>query len=132
MTGRAKWDAWNASWQSYGHQSAAESRYLDIAKSLGWVQGSIKETSGGSSDRANEAGIWEDGSSTGSNSGGMGNSVSFMARPPSEECDTSTIHGLAVAGDAAGLTLFLQDHPEADINEKDEFVRRHTLSSLVV
>jgi hypothetical protein len=130
MTGRAKWDAWSAAWKTYDCRSgAAEERYLDIAKSLGWVQGwslAIPKNPREKNGKEDEVDVWDDdnsGSSSGRSGGGLGNSVSAIPPPLLEESDTSTMHGLTIAGEADGLISYLRDHPEADVDDRDEFVR---------
>lgn len=114
----------------------AEMCYLDIAQNLGWVEdpGAIvsgprsispSKSQGVQSDSSD---IWDnDESSSGSSSRrsgvGMGTSVSAMARPPQDERDAKTIHGLAISDNASALSLFLQANQDADVNEFDEHVR---------
>ncbi|KAF5385254.1 hypothetical protein D9615_001450 [Tricholomella constricta] len=117
MTGRAKWDAWNSVGKKYTAGQEAETRYLEIARSLGWSEETVIEQQPvvGQSDPDS---IWDD-DSQGGGSGGMGGSVSAMA-PPEQEADGS-VHGLAVSNDVAGLTELLEKYPETDINGLDEF-----------
>jgi acyl-CoA-binding protein len=133
MTGRAKWDAWNMAGKTYVSGTDAEIRYLDIARDLGWSEGTaLVITEKQENEQRDGEDIWdkdEDGGSNGSGGvGGMGNTVSTMAPPP-EEIDGS-IHGLAVSNDAVGITLFLEKYPDTDLNERDEFVRSVQVAEL--
>lgn len=136
MTGKAKWDAWNATSKTYDDRSAdAEKRYLDIAHDLGWENGSnpapvpVKESSPEEIESIDD--IWDDESSGSSTSesnpsgggGGMGTSVSAMAPPTADENDAGTLHGLAIANNAEGMSSYIDAHPDVDINELDEHVR---------
>jgi acyl-CoA-binding protein len=124
---RAKWDAWNSVEGTYGEggKADAEKRYLDIARSLGWVEGASITRKKSAESREADADLWDD-EGTESRHGGdrMGKSVSAMVRPP-EVADTSTIHSLSVSNDSDGLSSFLQEHPGTDVNERDQFVRIH-------
>jgi len=122
-TARAKWDAWSAAGKKYEKGSDAESRYVEIARTLGWTEGAPESRP--VVDTAAED-IWDDDSDEGASgsrrggSGGMGLSVSTIPVPP--KVDDRTIHGLAVSNDFDGLTALLAQHPETDLNELDEFV----------
>lgn len=123
LTGRAKWDAWNAAGEKYEKGRDAESRYIEIARTLGWTEGAPEARP--VVDTAANDDIWDDvvdegASGSRSGGGGMGLSVSTMPVPP--KVDDRTIHGLAVSNDFAGLTALLVQHPETDLNELDEFV----------
>jgi hypothetical protein len=120
MTGRAKWDAWKLAQETYDGGDKAEARYLDIARSLGWVEGALPSSTGG---RGTDADIWDDESTASHRSGNqMGKSVSAMLPPP-EAADKTTIHYLSVSDDAVGLSSFLLENPATDVNERDQFVR---------
>jgi len=120
--GRAKWDSWSAAGTKYEKGRDAESRYIEIARTLGWTEGAPESRP--VVDTAAED-IWDDDSDEGASgshrggSGGMGLSVSTIPVPP--KVDDRTIHGLAVSNDFAGLTALLAQHPETDLNELDEF-----------
>lgn len=128
MTGRAKWDAWSAAFQSYGTQSGeAEQRYLSIAGDLGWTESSGVTTTPGvlveDGSQGSEGDIWDKADAPSNHgAGGMGNSVSAVASAPLDERDAKTPHGMAVSNDVAGLEAYLNAHPEADLNELDEYV----------
>ncbi|KZP16837.1 ankyrin [Athelia psychrophila] len=127
MTGRAKWDAWSAAFQSYGTQSGeAEQRYLSIAGDLGWTESSGVTTTPGvlveDGSQGSEGDIWDKADAPSNHgAGGMGNSVSAVASAPLDERDAKTPHGMAVSNDVAGLEAYLNAHPEADLNELDEY-----------
>ncbi|KXN83651.1 Acyl-CoA-binding domain-containing protein 2 [Leucoagaricus sp. SymC.cos] len=129
ITGRAKWDAWNAAGKKYSDVHEAESRYLEIAKGLGWdeTQRPLLTKSGkgkgkGGSIEGEEGDIWDsedDSSAPQKSSGGLGLSVSTMAR--TEETSEQTLHGFAVDNDAKGLEDLLAVAPDLNLNELDEF-----------
>lgn len=69
--------------------------------------------------------IWDDDpSSTGRGGGGsgLGVSVSTMAPEANTEREHGSLHSLSIVGDADGVKTYLQEHPEANINETDEYV----------
>ncbi|KAI0053350.1 ankyrin [Auriscalpium vulgare] len=112
MTARAKWNAWAQSSKDYGeHLPAAEERYLEIARSLGWTEGQAKTAD---EERLSP----EDAGRTGS---GMGASVSMMAPPPPEDGDAGELHSLAVNDDGEALSEYLKSSPGYDINLRDEY-----------
>ncbi|TFK41261.1 hypothetical protein BDQ12DRAFT_432381 [Crucibulum laeve] len=119
MTGRAKWDAWSAADKKYEKEQDAEIRYLEIARSLGWTEGTAPTAKPQTQEE--EEIDWDDGvpAKSGTGGGGMGLSVSSMA-PPKTEIDKS-IHGLAVSNDVPGLTTLLELSPDTDLNALDEF-----------
>jgi acyl-CoA-binding protein len=131
LTGRAKWDAWSAAGKDHEHREDAERRYLQIARDLGWTdiipfapgKSSVLDSSGAD---VSYEGIWDssktESSRVGGGGGGMGTSVSAMVPPPFDEKDSKSLHGLAVANNASGLSSHLDAHPDADINELDEHV----------
>jgi len=120
MTGRAKWDAWSSAGKNFTGSEAAERRYLEIARSLGWTEDTLidKETK----DDGPLSHNWEEEGTTSSNTGsirGMGGAVSSLV-PPIEEPDRS-IHGLAISNDASALSALLENNPETNPDELDEF-----------
>lgn len=100
----------------------AESRYLEIARSLGWSdQVASTEVLKPRESDDDETIVWDDDDSVQhGGGGGMGLSVSTMAAPE-EEYDGS-VHGLAVSNDSNGMALLLQENPATDLNTQDEFV----------
>ena len=121
FTGRAKWDSWQEQGERYSTSpdpdSAAEERYLEIAKLLGWSPGAVAER--GSLDSDTDG----DGGSTKGIITGTGVFVSTMSTPKGDiSDDLGTIHGLAIAGDTQRLGEMLKANPSLDINQKDEFV----------
>ncbi|KAJ7169787.1 ankyrin repeat-containing domain protein [Mycena filopes] len=122
FTGRAKWDAWAAAGNTYSSKAEAESRYLEIARSLGWKEGIIAPESV----RSEDADIWDSDDDTDKPSrgngepGGLGNSVSSMARPEDDESDVS-LHGLAVSNHLQELVALVHDDPSVDPNARDNF-----------
>jgi hypothetical protein len=132
MTGRAKWDAWTSAGKIWGQgrEGEAEQRYLDIARGLGWVEGAASAKGKEVQIEGNNGDIWDDEADEdhvswrgGGGDGGMGITVSTLAAQPLDEKERETMHGLAVTNDLDALVSFLQNHPEADINAFDEFVR---------
>lgn len=124
MTGRAKWDAWSTASKIYSCGEDAEARYLEIAHDLGWIEGTKPEIKSQGS-KTDQEDIWDDDNDTSPRrgpgaSGGMGGFVSTMAPPPAQ--DDHSIHGLAVSDDATGLSALLEQHPEINVNERDEYV----------
>ena len=123
LTGRAKWDAWKATSETYGDRYAdAESRYLDIARQMGWT-GNAGEPSGSQRpSRGGEDTEPPDGSEGGSGGlWGMGYAVSTVAVPRTED-ESSTIHTMALSNNADDITSLLKGDPTLDVNERDEFV----------
>jgi hypothetical protein len=124
ISGRAKWDAWNSTAHTYGDRCVeVENRYLDIARNLGWVEGTAsKPQQSLASEHGVKEGIWDKDDGTASGGIGWGTAVSTLAAPTSDENGSVTIHGLALSNDAPGLASFLRKHPHVNINETDEFV----------
>jgi len=129
MTGRAKWDAWSNTGKKYSNMEQAEGRYIEIAKSLGWVEGIPIEDEDtdevdldalDDDDDDGEPEVKQKGSrSNASDSGGLGPAVS-KAQPPVPVEDHST-HGFAIDNDIAGLTALLEKNMNVDLNARDEF-----------
>ncbi|XP_006454696.1 hypothetical protein AGABI2DRAFT_182670 [Agaricus bisporus var. bisporus H97] len=132
MTGRAKWDAWNAAGQKYVDAQEAELRYLQMAKELGWdetkIDQSVKNDSkkGKGKVRAGEEGdddIWDSdsdsGDSTTKSNSGLGLTVSTMAG--AKEASEKTLHGFAVDNDVRGIEDLLKIVPNLNLNEMDEY-----------
>ena len=124
MTGRAKWDAWSSAGNKYSGPGHAESRYIEIAKSLGWTEGaSIEEQQAKEEEEVNLDALDDEPESKGTGSssgGGLGLTVSKAQLPETAE-DRST-HGLAVDNDVGGLVSLLKKSPNVDLNARDEFV----------
>ncbi|KAG6862392.1 hypothetical protein C0995_011832 [Termitomyces sp. Mi166 len=121
MTGRAKWDAWNSINRKYTSIDDAENRYLEIARDLGWAEGTVIETPS-QAQQSDPDSIWDDDSQTtqgGSTSGGMGGTVSTMMI--SEADIDESLHGLAVSNNVTALSELFHRHPETDVNQLDEF-----------
>ena len=111
ISGRAKWDAWKLAAETYeGRPSEAERRYLDIARSLGWEEGSPAATTEETEERPERR-----------RSGtGMGVSVSVMS-PPDEQATTG-LHNYAMGDDVAATFACLNAPQDLDIDARDEFV----------
>ncbi|KAI1793838.1 ankyrin [Ganoderma leucocontextum] len=138
FAGKAKWDAWNTAGQTYkGRPTDAEARYLEIARSLGWVEGKAAEPAqppkkaegehgkGGKDEDEDEDDIWDKDEDIqarkrrGDGSGGAMGPVSSTMAAPDEE-NSSALSNLAIAGDARGLVAYLETNPDADVNALDE------------
>jgi len=115
ISGRAKWDAWKLAAETYeGRPSEAEHRYLEIARSLGWKEGS-PSTTAAATDETEEPTERSSGSGT-----GMGVSVSVMSQPPEDE-EAVGLHGCAMGDDVGALSAFLQASQDLDIDARDEY-----------
>ncbi|PPQ62743.1 hypothetical protein CVT24_000437 [Panaeolus cyanescens] len=123
MAGRAKWDAWASVGGKYERQSDAESRYIELAKELGWTQGQkLEKKEEGPSQGSSDDDIWLSDAESASRSGGgsgFGTAVSTMA--PAAITEEKTIHGLALRNDTTALEQLLKSHPNTDLNELDEY-----------
>ncbi|KAK7694932.1 hypothetical protein QCA50_002120 [Cerrena zonata] len=129
FTGRAKWDAWNTTGSTYGDRAEdAENRYLEIATSLGWKEGTTTEpepeasTSASSNTAAgDEDDIWDkDTDGPKRSGGGFGVKVSMVSQETEEMREVGSLHALVLDGDVAGVEKHLQDHPDTNLNELDE------------
>ncbi|KAJ3574077.1 hypothetical protein NP233_g2005 [Leucocoprinus birnbaumii] len=126
MTGRAKWDAWNATGKKYPDEQSAETRYLEMAKELGWNETEQPSSSKpeaskgkGKSDEGEEGDIWDSEEESSSRSGGgLGFAVSTMSH--TKEKSERTLHGFAVENDVKGIEELLSLVPDLDLNEVDE------------
>ncbi|PIL31676.1 transporter [Ganoderma sinense ZZ0214-1] len=129
FAGKAKWDAWNGAGQTYKDRPAdAEARYLEIARSLGWVEGKAAELAeehpkGGKDEAEDGDDIWHKDEDIQArkrrgDAGAMGPVSSTMAAPDEE--NSSALSNLAIAGDVPGLVAYLQANPGADVNALDE------------
>jgi hypothetical protein len=119
MTGRAKWDAWDAAGKKYNATGDAENKYLEIARGLGWSESAtnsadvdLEHLSDGEDPPAQRT------------SAGLGLSVSRMARP--EMTTDKSLHGLVLSCDVPGLVSLLDELPNLDLNALDEYVSAMT------
>ena len=130
FAGKAKWDAWQAAGKTYEGQPAdAENRYLEIARSLGWKEGQETQAKASSKEQAGddegEEDIW-DSDSDGEerahkgDGGAMGRITSTMIME--DEQTSSALSNLAIEGDVESLRSHLQEHPDEDVNARDENV----------
>ena len=111
--------------QTYeGRPSEAEHRYLDVAQSLGWEEGSSSAmSSSAAADDETEEGQEESGGGGGGDGSGMGISVSVISPPTLDEAgESSALHGYAMRDDVAAISAFLSANEGADINVRDEYV----------
>jgi hypothetical protein len=96
---------------------------LDIARSLGWKEGSLSTTATAAATEETE----EPAERSGGGGTGMGVSVSVMSQPPEDEQDMG-LHSYAMGDDVAALSAFLQASQDPDVDARDEYVsiiRRH-------
>lgn len=121
MTGRAKWDAWNASGKKWPTAEQAEARYLELAQSLGWTEGSQLAPSK-AEQKPDDDDIWDDDSTAPQSGRGFGITVSSMAGPV--EVVGDDLHGLAVSNQIAKLEALVNGEPRPDLDAQDEYVRR--------
>lgn len=128
MTGRAKWDAWDALGRDEAGTDveALRDRYVRKARELGWTGAATAAPASAS----HEDGPidWESDDVPPSSGPGT-NNVSTMSHdgPPP---DVNSLHGCVHAGDVDRLKSLL-DHAGADVNSVDEFVRvAHSLARL--
>ncbi|KAI0080300.1 ankyrin [Panus rudis PR-1116 ss-1] len=127
FSGRAKWDAWDNAGKTYGDNGEvdAERRYLEIAKELGWKEGTTASETQATSSKGGTGGSNNDtaGQSNPSGGGGMGMGVkvSTMTTEGEGSREGNSIHGFAIAGDTEHLKTYLQTHPNADVNKRDEY-----------
>ena len=113
ISGRAKWDAWKLAAETYeGRPSDAEQRYLDIARGLGWKEGSP----------AAETEETEEQPERSSGGTGMGVSVSVISPPDADEQAPPGLHGYAMKDDMAATSAFLDASQDIDIDARDEYV----------
>ncbi|KAH9944144.1 ankyrin [Epithele typhae] len=119
FTGRAKWDAWKSAEGTYKDGAAAEARYLEIARSLGWSEGTVIEAaeSGGTEeeeDVVDSDDIWDKEEDVWKHRGegsAMGRVTSTMVNE--DEDGENTPSRMAIAGDVDG-------GPDADLNALDK------------
>ena len=120
MTGRAKWDAWDAAGKKYNVSREAEIRYLDIARSLGWSESVGDESPTDSEDVDLEHLSDGEDAPAKTAAAGLGLSVSSMPRP--KVATDKTLHGMVLACDVPGLVSLLDKLPNMDLNALDEYV----------
>lgn len=128
FTGRAKWDAWKAAgitWKDHLH--GAETRYLEIAESLGWRLGNkeVPETTSIGDQSDSELTVEEllsqdtpPNPGTGAE-GGMSVAVSSISAPVAD--DEDTLHGYSLSADIKGLQKLIEEG--VDVNQIDDYVR---------
>jgi acyl-CoA-binding protein len=115
ISGRAKWDAWNDISKRFATDGieAAEQRYMNIAKFLGWEKNKKATDEAGKTDE--DATKVEKGGG-----GGMGVAVSAMKAP---EFNGEDIHSLAISGNVQKMARLLESgDPQVDVNGRDEYV----------
>ncbi len=111
----------------------AEQRYLDIAKGLGWKEGAGEEAKAEKaqnpeSESKDDDDIWDDDDTASSKkaggAGGLGTAVSTMDAAGQAVQEEESLHSLARTGDVEGFKAFLNSHPGADVNARDENVSK--------
>ncbi|PSR75878.1 hypothetical protein PHLCEN_2v8792 [Hermanssonia centrifuga] len=127
FAGRAKWDAWKSTGQTYSDRPLeAEKRYLEIARELGWHEGASSDAKRPPNEghSQTEEDIWDSDSDSGrgqGSGGGLGAAVSTMTLERDEGRDEGSVHSLAVLGKAEELKVYLNEHPGTNLDELDEF-----------
>ena len=132
FAGKAKWDAWNSAEQTYkGRPTDAETRYLEIARSLGWEEGKAAEPAQPpkkvhADKDEDDDDIWDkdediEARKRRGDGGAMGPVSSTMAAPDEE--NSNALSNLAIVGDVQGLVAYFEANPDADVNALDENVR---------
>ncbi|KAG7099163.1 hypothetical protein E1B28_001034 [Marasmius oreades] len=123
MTGRAKWDAWKSTGENYNDGAEGERRYLQIARDLGWTEGTISKPQVGAPEEDEIDWDEEDvPTQSGGVRSGLGPSISVMLKDENDllpETDT-TIHDFAVSGDLNKLMTLLKNNPHLNLNQLDE------------
>jgi len=124
--GRAKWDAWKAVGSTWRNRcEAAEGRYMDIAKGLGWRHGASNHSAEPSRELTVEELLEQESDPEGSDvahGAAMGIGVSTMsALPITENNGGGTIHDLAVAGDTDKLLAHFKATLAVDVNARDDY-----------
>jgi hypothetical protein len=104
-----------------GRPSEAETRYLDIARDLGWKEGEPATATSETEERAAAAAAERGGGGS-----GMGVSVSVMSPPQEDEEESATgLHAYAMREDVAAMSAFLRAGSAGeglDIDARDEYV----------
>lgn len=133
MTGRAKWDAWARLSKELENEpmEAVQQKYLDQCSKLGWIwkgeaSNSEPPITSSMTDESDAPIDWDapyepTNDAHRHNGTLMGNAVSVL-ETPSEDIDTTTLHGLCIVGDVGKLRTLLDLNPDININEIDEFV----------
>jgi acyl-CoA-binding protein len=129
FTGRAKWDSWKDIGLRYNNDYAtAEQRYINLARELGWIEGTPLTHAEGSDESDNGDPSAEEllARDTDSEEGvvdEMGAVISTMMTSEDESpLDLHSLHGLALHGDEQLLQRFLDAHDTMNIDERDENV----------
>jgi len=130
-TGSAKWDAWDAAGQKYEGQGvgAAEARYIEIARSLGWpgLSFPVDPTSITSPSKGDEVDLEhlddddDDPPPHGKHGGGsLGVHVSSLGKPEEDKDTEDSLHGYALSGDVAKLESLLESGT-VDVDNRDQY-----------
>ncbi|RPD81921.1 ankyrin [Lentinus tigrinus ALCF2SS1-7] len=128
FTGKAKWEAWQTAGKTYQDPSDAEKRYLEIARSLGWVEGKAEEPKPATTKESEDGGeedIWDKSDDEGESmkpkreGGAMGRTTSTMTMED-DKGSSSALSNLAVAGDVSVMLAYFHGQPDADVNARDE------------
>ncbi|KZW02100.1 ankyrin [Exidia glandulosa HHB12029] len=117
MTGRAKWDAWDALGQKDADATVdtLRDRYIAKARQLGWTGETVASTSAPSEDAPID---WES-EDLPPAAGPGSNNVSTMSNDAAE-FDLNSLHGCVHAGDIDRLKTLIT-HAGVDLNAQDEF-----------
>lgn len=133
MKGKAKWGAWENAGKHYQRPGDAESKYIAIAKDLGWNELQPNSIPAPPPTRAKPSGegeeeedIWDENPAPRQAGAGQGLGVGVSVVSRTDEGATgseggSGIHSLILDGDATKLKEFIESNPGLDPNVADEY-----------
>jgi len=134
LTGRAKWDAWDAAAKNYGGndgQSRAERHYIEIAEELGFKKPNALVVDRASTSRSKDTDsddvdldrLDEDepGQTTANVPSGFGGGVSSMSHTDPTPRNAQSLHEFALEGNCEALRNFCSKNPDIDIDARDAF-----------
>jgi len=126
LTGRAKWDAWERAGKEFegkGGERLAESRYLAIARELGWTgTDETKDINPKEPDEVDLDRLDEEDDQPTTDASGTGASVSVMSNVP--ELDDGSPHGVhqvILKGSPEGYAEFKHQSGPPNLDERDDF-----------
>lgn len=89
---------------------------MDVARDLGWKEGVPAPVMDETEEQAERGG-----------GSGMGLSVSVISSPQEDEEAATGLHALAMKGDVAATSAFLDAGEDLDIDARDEYVSKACL-----
>ncbi|EIN14147.1 ankyrin [Punctularia strigosozonata HHB-11173 SS5] len=127
FAGRAKWDSWKETGAKYASESDVEQRYIDLARQLGWIDGTPLTHGEGSEESEEEEEpsaeelLARESDSEENVASDMGKVMSTIVSSEEEASpDLHSLHGLALNGDQGLLEEYLHANPDINVNERDE------------